>query len=109
MSTSRREYLAIGDRVYLAQIADALVTRARATQAHQKAALSDRNNKFQGFRCFYDDRGRFVGEVSVESGVFQIFPSQNGFEEALRNYITRGRPLIASRAIAPAPHIAAAE
>lgn len=104
-----QKYMAIGDKAYLAQMADQIVARAEATAAERQAALSEQNNKFQGFRCFYDEHGRFVGEVSVESGEFHIFPSQSAFEEAVRDYITRGRPPIASRAIAPAPQVAAAE
>lgn len=104
-----QKYLAIGDKGFLAQIADQIVSRAEAAQASQKAALQDRGNKFQGFRCFHDEQGRFIGEVSVESGDFHVFPSQSAFEEAVRDYITRGRPPITSRAIAPAPRVAAAE
>lgn len=104
-----QKYLAIGDKAYLAQIADAIVTRAETAAATRKAALQDRNNKFQGFRCFYDEQGRFVGEAKVESGEFHIFPSQDDFENAVRDYVTRGRPPIASRAIAPAAHVAAAK
>lgn len=104
-----QKYLAIGDKAYLAQIADAIVTRAEVAQAHQKAALQDKNNKFLGFRCFYDEQSRFIGEVKVDSREFHVFRSQSDFEEAVRDYVTRGRPLITSRAIAPAPHVAAAE
>lgn len=104
-----QKFLAIGDKAYLPQIADALVTRARATQEHQKAALSDRNNKFHGFRCFHDEHRRFVGEVSIESGEFHIFPSQTAFEEAVLVFLKFGRPSIASRATAPALYVAAAE
>lgn len=104
-----QKYLAIGDKAYLVQMADAIVTRAEATAAARKAALQDRNNRFRGFRCFYDDQGRFIGEVSLESGDFHIFRSQSDFEQAVNDFLRRGRPLITSRAIAPAAHIAAAE
>lgn len=104
-----QKYLAVGDKAYLAQIAAQIVSRAETALARQKAALSDRNNKFQGFRCFLDDQSRFVGEVSVESGEFYVFASQSAFEEAVRIFLKFGRPSIASRAIAPATHIAAAE
>ncbi|HEV7259495.1 MAG TPA: hypothetical protein VGN82_17065 [Bosea sp. (in: a-proteobacteria)] len=104
-----QKYLAIGDKAYLAQIADQIASRAEAAREQQKAALQDRNNRFQGFRCFYDEQGRFVGEVSVDSGEFHVFRSQGDFEEAVRDYVTRGRPPIASRAIARATWVAPTE
>ena len=104
-----QKYLAIGDKAYLTQMADTIVARAEAAATTQKAALQDQNNRFHGFRCFYDAQGRFIGEVGVETGEFHVFGSQSDFEEAVRIFLKFGRPSIVSRAIAPATPVAAAE
>lgn len=95
-----QKYLSIGDKAYLAQIADAIASKAGDLSAKAEAAMTNKDNRFLGFRCFHDGQGRFVGEVEVNSGNFHIFRSPEEFEEAVRNYVARGRPPIASSAIA---------
>lgn len=95
-----QKYLSIGDRAYLVQIADAIASKAEDLRSKAAAAAASRDNKFLGFSCFYDERNRFIGEIEVDSGNFHVFRSQEDFEEAVRNYVSRGRPPIASSAIA---------
>lgn len=96
-----QKYLAISDKNYLSQIANQIAIRADMDLANQQAALHNKDNTFQGYRCFYDEQGSFIGEATPGLGDFHVFPSQRDFEEAVSDYITRGRPPVVSKAAGP--------